>query len=243
MRWEMRAGRLAAAGTLAALAAALILMSGCGGGGGGGVTDLTGRWDFYTTPDGGVEAGPEPLLIVQTGSDFTVEASTGGGAGTVSGSGVTFSTDNPIMIATIYTGTVSGTHMEGTWVSSPGGATGTWRADLASRACVDVTGVWDNNWSLTGGGLSGTAVADLTMAADGSVTGTYTPDYEPVPFPVTGNMYGYQVTLVVDETGGTYDRITTLVGTVDDTGAAMTAVGTWSDTQDNTGDWDGTKRP
>ena len=64
---------------------------GCGdGGGGGGGIDLTGRWDFYSTPDGGVESGPDPLLIVQAGSDFTAQAPTGWGTGTVSGSSVTF---------------------------------------------------------------------------------------------------------------------------------------------------------
>jgi hypothetical protein len=226
----------------AALLAAVILMPGCGDDGGG-VVDLTGRWDFYSTPDGGAETGPEPLLIAQTGSAFTVNAPTGWGAGTVSGGSVGFSTDNPVMIVVAYTGTASATHMEGTWENSTFSTTGTWRADLASRACVDVTGIWDDNWSLTGGGLLGTAVADLTMAGDGSITGDYTPGYEAVPFPATGNVYGYQVTLVVDESGGTYDRIITLVGTVDDTGAAMTALGTWSDTQGNGGDWDGTRRP
>ena len=214
-------------------AGAVLAFCGCDGGGGG-TSDVTGKWDFYSTQDGVPgETGPDLGHIVQTGSQITVDVDGDVATGTVSGASVSYTISNALATIT-STGTVSGGHMEGSWQGTALGqpVSGTWRAELASRAIVDVSGNWSIDWTESGG-LSGTAAAALTMAADGTITGTYDPGYGPA-VAVTGRLHGYALTLTVEES----DRTIVIDATVAATGTS--ASGTWFDSDGYSGGWEAT---
>lgn len=223
------------------VAGVALALSGCDEGpssGGGGTADTTGEWTLVTKIDE-VE-GPDQALRIDA-DVRPIDAEIDGDPVTVTVSGTTITIEQEIVgvSTTTMTGTVSGTHMEGTFTTTftaGGSEEGTWWADLVTRALVDVSGDWDIDWWVDGGS-SGWATAALTMAADGTITGTYNASYGG-PYPVTGILHGYGITLtVVEDTP--WDRTITMIGRVNEPGTSTT--GTWSDTMGNSGDWDATK--
>ena len=213
-------------------AGAVLAFCGCDGGGGG-TSDVTGKWDFYSTQDGVPgETGPDQgwVELVET-----MKSGTPGdvATGTVSGASVSYTISNALATIT-STGTVSGGYVAGSWDGTVLGQpeSGTWRADLVTRAIVNVSGNWSIDWTESGG-LSGTAAAALTMAADGTITGTYDPGYGPA-VAVTGRLHGYALTLTVEES----DRTIVIDATVAATGTS--ASGTWFDSDGYSGGWEAT---
>jgi hypothetical protein len=192
---------------VATLASAFV---GCDDGGGQSYADIAGNWDLSTTPTGAPTTTVTALLEqnrgVATGTcgidtiTFTISGQ--------SVSGVVYTEAGGVFERTTFTGTVSAVsvpddHMEGeyTYESGPVGGdatttvTGTWTADLTTRALYDVTGTWyiDYTW----GGSTYSNTADLTMAPDGTVTGTFHHYFGDMD--VTGSVHGYDVSLVMDD--------------------------------------------
>jgi len=215
---------------------------GCDGGGGGGASnaDVTGVWNLYYTPDlTGVESAASVVALVQNGTTFTGTADAEGITGTVSGSSVTAeiyvaNNGSGYWERTTFLGTVTGGHMEGTFVAetAPVGtptasasATGTWRAELVTRALVNVTGTWTVTFEW-GGSWSPGNDAVLAMAADGTVTGTYGSST------ITGTVHGYDLDMTIDDGAG---YVIWVDATVD--GMLNHASGTWLDSDGDGGDW------
>lgn len=236
--------KVQAASLAAFLAATVLAVCGCGDGDGGGPdADVTGTWEIFMTVGIEAEESYGFVRLVQEGSTATSPDDPSITI-TLNGSSITMNitVDDPMVgsIDVVCSGIVTGDTMSGTWSATveiaPGvmmDIAGTWRADLDTRALVDVSGIWSVDWS-EDGGPSGISTADLTMAPDGTITGTYDPDYAG-PVPATGSLYGYDLTLTVVE-ASPLDRTITFLATVDATG--MNATGTWSDTVGNTGEWD-----
>ncbi len=194
--------------------------------------DVTGRWDLS------MEGQPYgELRLVQQGltatspDDLTVFVTVGGFEVTV-----ILTVDLPVhgVVAVVCTGILVGDTMMGGWVGTGGGdpIVGTWSATLTTRALVDVSGTWNSVDDLAVGS-SGTTTATLSMNAAGSVTGFYDPSGDNDP--VTGEVYGFDLTLTVEESG----RTITIDATLD--AAGTSASGTWSDSDGESDGWLATK--